>query len=101
MKNKKSIETIGLILTMVILGIVAFVMVRGGILGILVPQLAKAGETSEYATQDCDEDGIIGVNDPCPCVASIKQKSEKGQNCPTPDSKATTNCPALCKNKQR
>ncbi|MBI2102133.1 hypothetical protein HYT53_05990 [Candidatus Woesearchaeota archaeon] len=102
MKNKKSLALpTELIITFVILGLVLLVIVGGGIRGILLPQLAKAGEKSEYATQDCDEDDVVGVSDPCPCVNAVKQKSEKGQTCPPPDNKATTNCPALCKSKQK
>ena len=95
--TKKSTMSIELVITMAILGILLFVIVGGGIKGILVnKQLAFAGEKTEDVTKDCDGDEVIGLNDKCPCV-NTKQKLEKGESCGAPDAKATTNCPALCK----
>ncbi|MBI2557961.1 type II secretion system protein [Candidatus Woesearchaeota archaeon] len=95
--RKKSAMTIELIITMAILGIVLLVIVGGGIRGILInKQLAFASEKTDDVTKDCDEDNTLGLNDKCPCVFT-KQKLEKGESCGTPDAKATTNCPALCK----
>jgi hypothetical protein len=97
MKNKKSAMTIELIITMAILGILLLVVVGGGIKSIFIDrQLASTHAQTEQLTLDCDGDQVIGLNDQCPCVSSIR-KLELGKFCGEPQPQATTNCPYLCK----
>lgn len=96
LKNKKSYTTLEVVIAAAILiGLlfVFFYAIFPIITGKQVPFLQ--GQT-EYTTTDCDNDGVVGLADACPCVKSI-QTLEKGQLCPQPDSDATKNCPNLCK----
>ena len=104
MKNKKSMEAnpMSLVIVAAILGVVLLVFIYG-ILPILTgKQIPFIKGQTEQVTEDCDEDGVIGLNDPCPCDKSIKsqQELEKANNkCSAviAGSEATKNCPSLCK----
>lgn len=102
MKNKKSMEMnpLNIVVGVAVLSLVLVVIVYGIIpiwTGKQVPFIK--GQT-EYVTEDCDLDGVIGLSDACPCADSV-QKSEQlqGKGCspPSPNSPAIKNCPDLCK----
>ena len=78
-----------LVLLWVIIGII-----NGIILGQQVP---SAHASTEQVTKDCDEDGILGISDKCPCDSNVKQ--EKDIKCGTHSATSTKNCPNLCKTK--
>ncbi|MDP6547353.1 MAG: hypothetical protein QF917_00120 [Candidatus Woesearchaeota archaeon] len=97
MKNKKAMETFGVIITATI-GLIILVVIVGLIKGIIIDkQIAFAGSKTEEITIDCDEDDSIGLADNCPCNPAI-QKLEKKDKCGKASSRAAENCPALCKN---
>ena len=101
MKNKKSMEVspLSLVIAAAILTTVLFVFFYGILPIFTGKQVPFLQGQTDLTTLDCDEDGVIGVNDQCPCVKSI-QKLELGKFCGESDViKATTNCPALCKKK--
>ena len=52
----------------------------------------------DYASTDCDGDGVTGLTDQCPCAASVQTK-ENNQACPPilPSDTSFKNCPELCK----
>ena len=103
-KNKKSMEVspLSMVIGAVLLGVVLLVVLYGVLPIFTGKEVPAANSYLEYSTQDCDEDGIVGLNDPCPCVAAIKSKQEleNGKNCGTPDQKAAVSCPNYCKIKK-
>lgn len=101
MKNKKAYNVLEVVITAAILSVLLFVFIWGVIPILTEKQVPFIKGQTEYTTQDCDEDGIIGLNDPCPCDISIKSKQEleNAKNCKKlqPNDVATKNCPAFCK----
>lgn len=99
MRNKKSEGMplqyiIGAAILLIFLVIVVFGLIKGIFLD---TQITSVKSNTEYTSLDCDEDGVLGFADQCPCVSSI-QKLELKKFCGSPDEpKATTNCPNLCK----
>lgn len=49
----------------------------------------------DQTTTDCDGDGLIGLNDECPCTA--ESKSGENKACPSANKASETNCPNYCK----
>ncbi|MBS3102036.1 hypothetical protein J4458_01150 [Candidatus Woesearchaeota archaeon] len=101
MKNKKALEWgWGNILTAALVLILAWVVIDNVILKIFVQkQIASAGSATDKVTQDCDEDGTIGLSDDCPCDKDIQKMPTDKKTCPkiTITDTANKNCPALCK----
>ena len=97
MKNKKAQvfntivrAAILLALLAVILGIIYFLFV-----GKQIPFLAG---TTEEVTTDCDDDGVIGLSDDCPCNDDIKKLPTGQKTCRTEiTGESETNCPVRCK----
>lgn len=100
-KNKKAYNALE-----VVIGAAVLIFLLWAIVYLIFPILTNKevpiiNAQAEQVTQDCDEDGVIGVADPCPCDSSIKSKEEleKAKKCSNPSagSSAATNCPNLCK----
>jgi len=100
MKNKKCMEVspLSLVIAAAILSAVLFVFFYAILPIFTGKQVPFLQGQTELTTSDCDEDGVLGVNDQCPCVKSI-QRLELGKFCGEPNAIATKNCPALCKKK--
>lgn len=98
MKNKKGQHlTIGTVIAAAIGLTLLAVIVWGIINGVLVKkQIVHAGGETERITQDCDDDGAIGLFDDCPCDPN-KKKLEEEEKCGTASDTAVGNCPALCR----
>jgi len=98
MKNKKGFDVspISLIIAMAIGGIILWIIFGPVIKGILVEkQIGFIEGKTEETTRDCDEDGVLGVQDKCPCVPN------KDKDCGEPNDKAKINCPILCKSSKK
>lgn len=78
---------------LIFLGVVVYGLIKGIFLD---TQITSVKANTEYTSLDCDEDGVIGYSDQCPCAGSI-QKLELKKSCGAIEQKATTNCPNLCK----
>ena len=102
MISKKGYSPLEIVIAAAILLVVFFVFIYGIIPILTAKELPVIHSQIESGTGDCDEDGVIGITDPCPCVASIrfKQEFESIRNCGTHDSKSAANCPNLCKIKK-
>jgi len=97
MKNKKCMEVspLSLVIAAAILLVVLFVFFYGILPIFTGKQVPFLQGQTEMTTLDCDEDGVIGINDQCPCTKNPKI----GNSCGEPDTIAIKNCPALCKKK--
>lgn len=99
MMNKKAESmplqyVIGAAILLIFLAIVVYGLIKGIFLD---TQITSVKANTEYTSLDCDEDGVIGYSDQCPCVGSV-QKLDLKKSCGSIiDPKATTNCPNLCK----
>lgn len=98
-KNKKAFTALEVVVAAaVLLGLLAVFFY--GVIPILTDkQLPFVRGLNEKVTQDCDEDGVIGVTDTCQCISSVKSKEDLGggKTCGPPNQVAVTNCPNLCK----
>lgn len=100
MKNKKAdVDPIKVVIGLVLLGALVFVFFNVFFPMITGKQAPWFRGQIDYATTDCDGDGVTGLTDPCPCVPTIPnpQTKESNQACPAPNSAAAGNCPELCK----
>ncbi|GEM_PF-3564449 len=96
MKNNKSeVDPLHVIIGAAILGIVLWVFIAGVIPIFTGKQVPYAKAQQELVSQDCDNDGIIGLTDKCPCIE--KADNSETQKCGVPDAAAAKSCPALCK----
>lgn len=92
MKNKKAIGTFGIITAAIVSMILLFIFVGPIIKGIFVDkQIPFVASKTEEITIDCDDDGVIGFQDQCPC------NDEKEAPCGDPEPDAEEKCPKLCK----
>ena len=90
------VSPLSVVIAAAMLSLVLFVFIYSIIPILTGKQIPWIGGQAEAVTEDCDEDGVIGLNDKCPCVNS-KQSLEKDQTCGSPEERAAKNCPALCK----
>ena len=84
-----------LVIGAVILGIVLFVIIYGVFPIFTGKQVPWIKGQVDQTTTDCDGDGLLGLNDECPCTTGSKSGENKA--CPPADSAAETNCPNYCK----
>ena len=98
MRNKKAYSPLEIVVAAAILLGVLWVVFGGLINGIIIgKQIPSAEASTEQVTKDCDEDGIIGISDKCPCDPNVKL--EKDIKCGDASSIASKNCPKLCPKK--
>ena len=97
MKSKKAMEVnpMNIVIGAAILGAVLFIFFYAIFPIFTGKQIPWLKGTVDQTTNDCDGDGLLGLNDPCPC--SSGSKSDESKSCPAPDGNSETNCPNLCK----
>ena len=98
MRNKKAYTALEMVTAAAILLVILWVVVYGIINNIILgKQVPSAEASTEQVTKDCDEDGIIGISDRCPCDPNVKL--EKDVKCGIISDMASKNCPKLCPKK--